>query len=501
MKVVPPHKMNYLEMEAFRDGASKTDFMEEAGSGVALVVHDFVERYGIARNIAILCGKGNNAGDAYVAAIHLLHLEYTIHVYQIHPLSDCSELTQKNASRFMSESGLVHEITDVEEINFPDEGLILDGMFGTGFTGEVDEPYLSIIQGANDSGLMIISIDIPSGLNGETGVASPTAIHATETAYLGLPKSGFFLHQGWDYVGTLRYVDFGLPQEYIEEIDADLILLTPELLIPFLPRIKRTRHKYEAGLTVGLAGSPGMPGAALLASLAALRGGSGIVKLLHPQSMQTELGTHPLELIKVAYQDNPLEKILHLLNQASACFVGPGLGRNEDTIDLLKAVIPNITSPVVLDADALTMIAEEAIDIPAKAILTPHRGEMARLLKTTQPETITANYLKVCQNWVEENDVTLVLKGAPTFIFHPNEAIHVSGTGDPGMATAGSGDVLTGLIAALLAQKCPPFDAARLGVYLHGLAGEHASQEMTSYCLIASDLIDQFPAAFAFEAS
>ena len=454
--------MSYLEMEAFRDGSSEVDFMEEAGSGVALVVHDFIERYGVARHIAILCGKGNNAGDAYVAGIHLLHLEYHVQAFQVPSLEECSEMTQKNAERFLNEGGRIVEVNTVEDLDFPEQGLILDGLFGTGFNGEVKEPYLSVIQAANESGLMIIAIDIPSGLNGETGIVSPVAINATETAYLGLPKTGFFLNEGWDHVGSLHYIDFGLPQEYIEEIEADLILLTPEILIPMLPKIKRTRHKYEAGLAVGLAGSPGMPGAALLASTACLRGGAGIVKLLHPAALLHELGSVPLELIKIPYQAKQKETILSHLNAASACFIGPGIGLAEETRELLRTLLLNIKKPCVLDADALNIIADENLAFPQNTVVTPHKGEMFRLLglphdsKTHEHKT-NMDFLRLCQSWVEENGVTLVLKRAPTFILHPNEPIHVNCTGDPGMATAGVRRCLNRSDRRALGAKFNPF--------------------------------------------
>lgn len=499
MKVVPPRKMNRIEMEAKEDGANENEFMEEAGSGIALVVQEFVERYNIPRNLAVLTGKGNNAGDAYVAAVHLLHLDYTLTVYQYPSLSLSNEMTQRNAARFAAEGGEIVEISDASEIEFPDQGLILDGIFGTGFDRHVEEPFLSIIQAANDSGLMIISIDIPSGLNGATGEVFPKSIKATETAFLGLPKTGFFLKDGWDMVGTLRYVDFGLPPEYIEEVDADFIMLTPEIVIPMLPKVNRTRHKYEAGLTVGLAGSPGMPGAALLASAAALRSGTGMMKLLYPETMREELGSVPLELVKVGYKYSDTDPIIELLNKASASFIGPGLGKSPEAKELLQIVLKEIRRLCVIDADALTLIAENGFDIPSGAIITPHKGELERLLRRDIPRELTLEFLSSCQSWVEEQKITLVLKGAPTFIFHPGELIHVSGTGDPGMATAGTGDILTGLIAGLLSQHILPHDAARLGVFLHGLAGEHAAQEKTSYCMIAEDLLDYFPAAFAFE--
>jgi NAD(P)H-hydrate epimerase len=487
--------MTYLESEAYRDGSSPVDFMEEAGSGVALVAHEFVERYGLSRNIILLCGKGNNAGDAYVAGIHLLHLEYSVHALQVHPLLDTSELTQKNAERFLNEGGHIKEIKTEEDIEFPESGLILDGLFGTGFKGEVKDPYAFVINAANDSGLIIIGIDIPSGLNGETGEASTPTIVATQTATLGLPKTGFFLRDGWDHVGALQFIDFGLPAEYIEEIEPDFELLTADMLIPLMPEMNRTRHKYEAGLVVGIGGP--MQGASLLSSIAALRSGAGIVKLYVPDSV--EYSALPLEIIHIPLDPKNLKSLLRDINKAGCCFIGPGLGTSPDARKLLKSILPEIEVPTVLDADALNIISETPLPLPPKTILTPHRGELERLLKLPKEQKVTLDFLKVCQAYAEELQVTLVMKGAPTFIFHPNKTIHVNSTGDPGMATAGAGDVLTGLIAGLLAQKLQPEDAAYLGTFLHGLAGEHASQEKTPYCMIASDLLEYFPAAFAFE--
>ncbi len=497
VKVVPPKRMAYLESEAYRDGSSESDFMEEAGSGVALHAHEFAERYGLSRHVVLLCGKGNNAGDTYVAGIHLLHLEYIVHAFQVPPLIECSELTQKNAERFLSEGGHITEVKSEEDLNFPDSGLILDGLFGTGFKGKVKDPYAYVIDHANNSGLIIISVDIPSGLNGETGEASEHTIHAAETACLQLPKTGFFLREGWDHIGYLRFVDFGLPREYIDDIEADLILLTPEDLIPLMPTMKRSRHKYEAGLVIGMSGR--MAGASLLASLAALRGGAGIVKLYVPDTMN--IAPEPLEVVQIPFNLKDAKEIIRQINKAASFFIGPGLGTDDQAVKLLKKILPEVEVPLVIDADALNILSEIAIPIPQNSILTPHRGELERLLKIPKEQKVTLDFLKVCQSYAEEHQCTLVMKGAPTFIFHPNTQIRVNASGDPGMATAGTGDILTGLIAALLAQKVSPNDAAYLGVFLHGLAGEHAAQEMTPYCMIASDLLNYFPAAFAFENS
>ena len=493
MKVIKPKQMAHIESQAYRDGASESDFMEEAGSGVALVIQDYVEKNNIDRIAILLCGKGNNAGDAYVAGIHLLQLDYKVFTIQIVPIESCSRLCKQNYERFLNEGG-----RQIEPADFPKEGIIIDGLFGTGFHGTVEEPYASLIRTANNSRLPIIAVDIPSGLNGETGAVEGEAIIATETAFLGLPKTGFFLQEGWNHVGKLRYVDFGLDEEYIENSESDFLMLTPNFIEPLLPPIKRNRHKYQAGYVIGLAGSPGMPGAALLSSTAALRGGAGMVRLLYPDGMLNELTSSPYELIKVPYHYPHTQEIISLMNRASATYVGPGLGLTPEVRTLLEKVLPNLQKPCVVDADALNVLSQTEIKLPKECVLTPHTGEMARLLKKSGAVPLTMESIKTCQEFSANKGVTLVLKGGPTFIFHPDEPILVNPTGDPGMATAGSGDVLTGLIAALLAQGMPPMHAAATGVFLHGLAGEHAAEEMTSRGVIASDIIFRLPEAFHF---
>lgn len=496
MKTVSPEEMTHLESLAYRDGASESDFMEEAGSGVALVVHEYADKFQLQRQVVLLCGKGNNAGDAYVAGIHLIHLEYEVLALQIAPIETCSQLCKNNHHRFLQEGGRVREVNHHDDLAFPMHGIIVDGIFGTGFKGQVQEPYASVIHAANNSHLPVIAVDIPSGLNGETGEVESVAIVATETAFLGLPKTGFFLKDGWNHVGKLRYVDFGLPHNYIEEAEAELIMLNKELLVHFMPPIVRNRHKYQAGYVVGLAGSPLMPGAALLSSLSALRGGAGMMRLLYPAGAEVELSNAPYELIKMPYKPKEYDLAIETLNKASATFIGPGLGRTPEVKSLLKKVLPKLTKPCVIDADALYFLGEEEIQLPEHTILTPHLGELLKITKQEAPKGIDQPFLNSLQKFANEKRVTLVLKGGPTFIFHPDEPIIVSPAGDPGMATAGSGDVLTGLLAALLAQGMPTNQAAALGVYIHGLAGEHAAQEMTSYCMTASDIIYYFPEGF-----
>lgn len=504
MKIISAQEMRLLEEHAHNDGLSESDFMEEAGSGIALFVHDFIELNGLDHSIHLICGKGNNAGDAYVAGFHLLHLDYDVLAYQLVPIDDCSSLCQANYRRFIDEGGRVLRIEKAEDLYLPSRGVLIDGILGTGFSGIVKEPFASIIRLMNHSGLPIISVDIPSGLDGTTGQAqeNQASVIAFETAFLGLPKMGFFLNQGWDSVGKLRYVDFGLPKNYIEEAHTEMVMLTKDSVVSLLPKLKRSRHKYEAGQVIALAGSPGMPGASLLSTSAALHAGAGIVRLLHPKGMEAELANSIPELIKVPYTADSIPQMLSLMNKSAAVFIGPGLGRTDETYGLLSKLLPEILVPCVIDADALAFLAIEGsnLPLPAHTILTPHSGEMQKLLGRAEPQKlVTLDYLKQCRDYAAKMGVTLVLKGGPTFILQVNEPIYVCPRGDPGMATAGSGDVLTGLIAGLLAQKMTPLHAALLGTYIHGVAGEYAAAELSSYCMIASDILYHFPEGFLLD--
>lgn len=498
MKVVTPKEMAQLESLAFQEGALEADFMEKAGRGIALRVHDYIQEHKLGKHLLLLCGKGNNAGDAYVAGVFLLHMGYEVQALQMVKIADCSPLCQHSYARFFSAHGIIIDEADLNEPFFASYDLIIDGLFGTGFRGQVNEPFSSAIHFANQSLRPIISIDIPSGLNGETGEVNNEAIQAVETTFLGLPKQGFFFRQGWNQTGRLVFIDFELPEKIVYSAKSSFLMLSSQMIRPLLPPVIRNRHKYQAGYVVGLAGSPEMPGAAMLASVASLKGGAGIVRLLHPKGMQNELALSAYEIIKTCYEINHPDKILDYLHQSSAAFIGPGLGKSKEAQQLLKTILPQLEIPCVIDADALDFLAKEEIQPPVNSILTPHLGEMMRLLKLTTTPAIDEELLKRCQDYAESKQITLLLKGGPSWIFHPQESIIVNPYGDPGMATAGSGDVLTGLLAALLAQGLRTRETAALGLFLHGFAGQCASDELTPYCMMASDIISHFPQAFRY---
>lgn len=490
--VVSAKEMVRLEQLDKADGASEEAFMEAAGAQVALAVERFQEERGAVHSALFLCAKGNNSGDGYAAAFHLLKRGWAVQVLQLTPLEEASPLCRKWHEAYVQAGGAVKKVSAAKEELFPAEGVIVDALFGTGFHGKIDGLLGEVIEAANHSGLPILAIDIPSGVNGETGAVEGPAIQATQTLFLELPKSGYFFREGWNHAGELEQLHFGLSEKAKMAAQPVAELLCEENL-PALPSVPRSRNKYQAGVVVGLAGSPGMPGASCLSSLAALRAGAGLVRLLHPAGMEAELSASPYELIKIPYHDEEAEKVLQHLNEADAVFIGPGLGRTPSVKRLLQKVVPALEVPLVLDADGLFWLAEGAFTLPKQTILTPHKGEMSRLLKSSEKGPLTLEFMEQCRLYTKAKNVTLLLKGGPTILFALDKVPLISTHGSPGMATAGSGDVLTGILAALLAQGCSCWEAVQLGATLHGKAGEFAAAHYGVHGMIAGDIIDELP--------
>lgn len=472
LAVVTADEMKRLEKMAIDAGEDEQRFMENAGAGIARAV-----QASSPGEITLLIGKGNKGGDAFTAGAILLNNGFSVRAYCLYPLEECSQLSQKMAHRF---TGPIIPYTS--SCTF-EEGLIIDGLLGTGFHGSVTGVEADAINKANASGLPIFAIDIPSGLNGSTGEVATVAIHAHTTISLGLPKIGFFIGKGWNHVGKLVFVDFGLPKTFLKEAKVIAHLISEEKAAKGLPKMERDRHKYQAGYVLCVAGSPGMPGAALMSCHAALKAGAGIVRLFYPTEIREELVSAPYELIKEGWDLVDDTRITEESKRAKALMIGPGVGRTAATEKAITKLLATTALPSVIDADALFFLAKnKGMKLPEKAILTPHRQEMERILGT-------APDFEECQAYVDEKKVTLLLKGGPTVIFHPDTSPLIIPHGDPGMAKAGAGDVLTGVIGALVAQGLEMHDAAALGALLHALAGEIAAEEETSYCVVATDLI------------
>lgn len=477
MKIVTPEEMRRIEQLAISIGSKESDFMDRAAEKITKAVEEYIYERNLPKRVLLLAGKGNNGADGYTAGVMLMAKGVFVKAVQVFPHEESSPLCLERHDQFVKAGG---EVTGLSLGDPNGCALILDGLVGTGFKGKANGPLKDAIEWANKTTLPILAIDIPSGLDGTTGSVETAAIVAKTTVFLGLPKIGFFIGKGWDHVGKLVSADFGLPAQVIQEAKPEAELLEPTGLK--LPVIQRCRHKYQAGYVLAIAGSKTMPGAADLSSKAALRSGAGMVRLFSDASRNliSEVICEPFDLKRM--QDES--------KRSSAFLIGPGLGRDEKAEKIVQESLSLASLPLVLDADALFFLAKNrSWKIPKNAVLTPHHQEMERLLE--KPPLFSH-----CQEFVDRHQCSVVLKGAPTVIFHPNRLPIVCTEGDPGMATAGSGDVLTGIIAGLLAQKMTPLDAAILGVYLHGYAGKITATKLTSYCMIASDLLTYLPDAF-----
>jgi ADP-dependent NAD(P)H-hydrate dehydratase / NAD(P)H-hydrate epimerase len=493
-KIVTPQEMRQIEEKAFQAGITHEMLMNEAGKKITERVIEFIEENSFATKILVLAGKGNNGGDVYTAAKRLYELGFQITALQVFECENDS-LCQKKRQEFEAIGGQVTSVLTV-----PTEGIVLDGIFGIGFQGKVEGIAAQVIERINQSKLPIVAIDIPSGVNGETGAVETVAIRATLTLTCEWPKLGFFLDQGWNFIGDLKFLPIGLAK-FAEGLTTELQYFEKEDAAKLLPKIERNRHKYQAGHVVGLAGSEGMAGAAIMASWACLKAGAGIVHLLHPESLLHELSGPPWELVRVAFKENDFDTLRAWIQKAKACFIGPGLGSSVTSEKLLTTLWNDYKDKSVLDADALNWIARDfgdpfAIGPLPTTIFTPHLGEMKRLLGIVSHDPVSVSFLRTCKEFVEKNQTNLVLKGGPSFLFSHGEAITLMPRGDPGMASAGSGDVLTGILSSLLGQGLEASKALKLGTYLHGLAGEFAAQSETSYCITATTLITFLPKAF-----
>ncbi len=491
--VVTAEQMAAVEKLSVDEGASAEGYMIAAGKGIADCVSRYIDKHGCDKDLTLLVGKGNNGGDAFVVGAELLSQGYSVQAYHLFPTNSLSALSQKQCEAFCKQGGKLSMLESIDHLVFPKSGVVVDGLLGTGFTGEVQGLMLEVIQKANESELPIVAIDIPSGVSGNDGHVSNGAIHATLTVALGAPKLGYFVGQGYNMIGELCYVDFGMASQYYEKITPPAYLINEAGVKHLLPHLERTQHKYEAGYVLAIAGSPGMPGAAVLATKGALRSGAGIVRLFSPEGMEHELANAPDELLRFPFSYQDPTPILGEEKRAGSCLIGPGIGRLEKMGQFVRNYVQKSHLPLVIDADGLWHLKEALKDISAPCVLTPHRQEMAMLLGQKKRDEKTI--LVECQQFVDRLGHTLILKGAPTFVFSPKNTPLIIAKGDRGMATAGSGDVLAGVVATFLAKKLPPIDAALLAVYLHGVSGEIAAKQTTSYSLIATDIIEHLPDA------
>ncbi len=505
MNLATPLEMKMIDEDTVSSSYSRAiDLMERAGKAVAKEAELLTRRN---ENISIFCGRGNNGGDGLAAARHLLRKKRNVRVYLFGKMDEIKGDAGKNLKRFIKLKGKVFEITNNNDLK-KIEGcrssrLFIDALFGIGLKGKITGPAAEGINFINSLKKKVIAVDVPSGLDAEKGIALGPCVEAFETLTFGLGKPGLFLAPGINFAGKVKIIDIGLSPESIQKKKLLYHLLEGEEMASLLPVRRRDSHKGDCGHVLVIAGSAGLTGAACLASSGALRCGAGLVTLGLPESLNviaasklTEIMTKPLpETKEKSISIEALSTIVDFSLKCRVAAIGPGLSRHDETAKLVLELIKKLTVPMVLDADALFALSRE-LDVlkhaKAPVVLTPHPGEMARLTGKTAA-SLKEGKVEIARNFSKEYNVIVVLKGAGTIIADAGGDIYINPAGNPSLSSGGTGDVLTGMIASLLAQGLKPLDAAKLGTYLHGLTADEISLSRGPWGVIATDILNQLP--------
>jgi len=512
MKIVTAGQMKQIENDCSQFGESLDQLMENAGRAVAEEIRSILGELA-SHNILILVGPGNNGGDGLVAARYLY--DWGIGRVKIllcgkRPFNDI------NYIEVLKRGIHYHELEQDYNLNKFNEWLsestvVLDAVFGTGKTREISSPYSEILNGIKiarqkRANLRLIALDIPSGMETDIGSVDPSTPYFDNTITLGFPKKGIFNMPAAEHAGRISLVDIGIPQQLEEGINLDL--MTSALIKTFLPKRPLVSHKGTFGRVLALTGSINYPGAAYLSCSGSIRAGAGLTTLAIAQSLLPMISSKmgevtylPLPELTHGIASTEALKILHnYLSQYNVLLVGCGLGQNQSIKELERSLLldPTVKLPhVILDADGINNIADSAnwqTLFKADAVFTPHAAEMSRLLGVPMSE-IQTNRVDICRQAALKLNKVIVLKGAYTVVSAADGRVLVSPFANPGLATAGTGDVLAGIISGMAAQGLPLFEAAATGVYVHGLAGERVKTKLGVTGMLASDLLLEIPQA------
>jgi NAD(P)H-hydrate epimerase len=482
--------------------------MENAGrqtvAAIEAMYADLAERH-----VGVLCGRGNNGGDGFVVARTLAHRGVDVSVFLLGRVSDVRGDARTNLE-ILGRLGLtVIEVADGQawELHFTelsDCTLLVDAIFGTGLNAPVSGLVESVIADVNASGIPVVAIDVPSGLSADSHQPIGPSIEAALTVTLGAPKLPLILPPAETRAGDIVIADIGIPAAVLDAVEGPRIdLLTRSAMRELIPPRSPDSHKGDYGRVLLVAGSRGKTGAAHLCATGALRSGAGLVTVATPTScldvvaaMGAEYMTEPLDEAVNGLDPDGVDRILDIARDVLA--IGPGLGQAEATREFVKQLVDRATMPLIVDADGLNAFADDPDRLAGREgrdiIITPHPGEMARLVGMSIDE-VQASRIEVARNFAAAHHLYVVLKGHRTIIATPDERTFINPTGNPGMATGGTGDVLTGMIAAWLAQLLDADAACRLAVYLHGLAGDLAEADESEVAMTAADLAGHIGAA------
>ncbi len=458
------------------------------------------------KRVAVFCGKGNNGGDGFVVARLLSEAGVSCDTFL---LGRPEDLRGDAAANFTLLTALGYRVQSLQAVDaMPDLAgvdVVIDALLGTGVRGSLTGLLADAVHHLNQSRRPILAVDLPTGMNTDTGAIAGPCIRAALTVTFGARKTGLLFSPAREHAGELHVADIGFPSSAFRHAACHTYWLAPEMMQAWLPQRPRDAFKNRVGQILVIAGSAGFGGAARLTAAAALRAGAGLVVLAAPQSLLPSLEAATAEVIKLPLPEHngkiapgAFELLAERLSWADVVALGPGLGVAPGTVELVKKILATYDKTLVLDADGLNVLAGDVNTIRnsrASLILTPHPGELSRLLPVAKNE-ISANAIAVARQAAQELDQIVVLKGAPSLIALPSQEVMINSTGNAGMATAGSGDVLTGLIAGLAGQGMEPAAAAGLGVFLHGLAGDLACEKLGTWSMLAGDILECVPQAF-----
>lgn len=504
MRVLNSNEMREVENAAINKlGIPSICLMENAGREVAVITRQHLKENN--DKVVIIAGKGNNGGDGYVAARYLFNWGIDVKVFLTVSSALITGDARRNLDIILNMGIYAAEISQREHLKFleksiKDSNVIIDAIYGIGLSGEVTGIAKEIIDMINQSNKFVISVDVPSGLNASTGHVEGCAVMADKTVAIQFIKPGLIVFPGIDYTGELVIADAGIPYKAVENIKYKYNLITGKDVK--LKKRNSNTHKGDYGKALIIAGSREMVGAAAMCASSAIKTGCGLVKLAVPKVIQPvvqgrlcEAITYGMEDVDGVFSYKALHRLIALSEQCDVIAVGPGITYNDDITQLIVDLIKHIDKPFVLDADALNALQGKLnILIGKNAILTPHYGEMSRLTGL-KIEAIKNNIFECVQDFCIKYGATLVLKGARSVIGTKDGSIYINETGNPGMATAGSGDVLTGMIVSFLAQGFDSLESAIYGVFYHGKAGDMAKEKYGEYGMTAENIIEYVPEA------
>lgn len=504
MKILTSAEMKDIDRRCVDEyGIPSLLLMENAGLQVVSALEDLFPGLS-SKTVCILAGPGNNGGDGFVVARHLRNRGCTVKVVYLP-----GRLPDDAAVNFAILQKLGVDLLEVQEGDLSSvtaaidqADIIVDALFGTGLARPITGAAAAMISVIKRMNTPVVAIDIPSGINADTGAVLGEAVRARYTVTLGFYKRGLLLFPGAIHAGEVRVADIGIPPELAAECRVSRITREEAGSLAVRPF---DAHKGTFGHLLVVAGSVGKTGAACMTAEGALRAGTGLVTVASPSSLNpvlamklTEAMTVPLpETMEQSISLKARRRLKELSARVSAMAVGPGLSTHPETAQLVRDLVKGAEIPLVIDADGINAIAvnpEVLREARTTLVLTPHPGEMGRLTGLTSSD-VQRNRLEVAEEFARKYGVVLVLKGAGTVVACPDGSVYVNSTGNPGMATAGTGDVLCGVIAGLAAQGMDPARAARLGVFLHGLAGDMTAAEVGEVGMIATDLMARLPAA------